>query len=460
MAENNWIDANRPGPAAPALSSRGDIVEGEIVLPTDTHHPMRIGLWGLALGLGGFLLWAVLAPLDEGVPTMGTVTIDTKRKAVQHLQGGIVKEVMVKEGQRVKVNDTLIRLDDAYAKASHESIRQHYSTIRATEGRLLAEQKGARTIRFSDDLIKAAETDSLIKSHLDIQNQLLMSRKSALEAELSALQESIQGHQGQIQGYQGMLKNRKTQLSLLREELDSIRSLVKEGYVPRNRQLELERSAAEVAGVMASLQGSLLSEQKAISELKLRSVQRKQEYRKEVDTQLAEIEREVQADAEKLKASTDELSRIQIRSPADGQVVGLTVQTVGAVIQPGQKLMDIVPSDETLILETRVQPNMIDRVQPGLTAAVRFSAFSHSPTLVVDGVLDSVSGDLLTDPQTGITYYLARVSITPEGMQKLGARQMQAGMPAEVVFKTGERTVLQYLLHPLTKRLAAAMKEE
>lgn len=141
MAENNWIDANRPGPAAPALSSRGDIVEGEIVLPTDTHHPMRIGLWGLALGLGGFLLWAVLAPLDEGVPTMGTVTIDTKRKAVQHLQGGIVKEVMVKEGQRVKVNDTLIRLDDAYAKASHESIRQHYSTIRATEGRLLAERK-------------------------------------------------------------------------------------------------------------------------------------------------------------------------------------------------------------------------------------------------------------------------------------------------------------------------------
>ncbi|MBM3203459.1 HlyD family type I secretion periplasmic adaptor subunit [Candidatus Woesearchaeota archaeon] len=454
------MNANRTGPAAPALPSRDDIVEGEVVLPTDTHHPMRIGLWGLALGLGGFLLWAVLAPLDEGVPTMGTVTIDTKRKAVQHLQGGIVKEVLVREGQMVKVNDPLIRLDDSYSKASYESIRQHYSTIRATEGRLLAEQKGAQTIRFSDDLIQAAGTDPLIKSHLDIQNQLLKSRKSALEAELSALQESIQGHQGQIQGYQGMLENRKTQLSLLREELDSIRSLVKEGYVPRNRQLELERSAAEVAGVMASLQGSLLSEQKAISELKLRSVQRKQEYRKEVDTQLAEIEREVQADAEKLKAATDELSRIQIRSPADGQVVGLTVQTVGAVIQPGQKLMDIVPSDETLILETRVQPNMIDRVQPGLTAAVRFSSFSHSPTLVVDGRLDSVSGDLLTDPQTGITYYLARVSITPEGMQKLGARQMQAGMPAEVVFKTGERTVLQYLLHPLTKRLAAAMKEE
>ena len=421
---------------------------------------MRIGLWGLALGLGGFLLWAMLAPLDEGVPTVGTVSIDTKRKAVQHLQGGIVKEVLVREGQMVKTNDLLIRLDDSYARANYEAIRQHYSTIRASEGRLLAEQRGVGGIQFHDDLLTAAKNDPLISNHIEVQSQLLRSRRAALEAEQSAIQESILGHQGQLQGYQGMMDNRKTQLALLREELGSIRDLVKEGYVPRNRQMELERSAAEVAGSMASLQGSMLSEQKAISELKLRGIQRRQEYRKEVDTQLAEVGREVQADAEKLKAATEELSRIQIRSPADGQVVGLAVQTVGGVVQPGQKLMDIVPSDETLIVETRVPPYMVDRVQPGLTAAVRFSTFSHSPTLVVDGKLESVSGDLLTDPQTGITYYLARVSITPEGMKKLGDRQMQAGMPAEVVFKTGERTVLKYLMHPLTKRLASAMKEE
>lgn len=460
MADNKWIDGTRPAPAAPSLPPKSDIIEGEVILPTDTHHPMRIGLWGLAIGFGGFLLWAMLAPLDEGVPTMGMVALDTKRKAVQHLQGGIVREVLVKEGQTVKTNDLLIRLDDSYARANYESIRQHYSTIRASEGRLLAEQKGSNNIQFHDDLLKAAKNDPLIANHIEVQSQLLRSRRSSLEAEQSAIQESILGHQGQIQGYQGMLENRRTQLSLLREELDNIRALVQEGYVPRNKQMELERSAAEVAGVIASLQGSILSEQKAISELKLRSLQRKQEYRKEVDTQLAEVGREVQADAEKLKAASEELSRIQIRSPAEGQVVGLTVQTVGAVIQPGQKLMDIVPSDETLLLETRVPPNLIDRVHPGLTAAVRFSGFAHTPTLVLEGHLDSVSGDLLTDPQTGISYYLARVSITPEGMQKLENRQMQAGMPAEVVFKTGERTVLKYLLHPLTKRLASAMKEE
>jgi protease secretion system membrane fusion protein len=459
MAIHNWLERDRQQPAERADNPRANVLDGETALPTDTHHPMRIGLWGLAIGFGGFLLWAVLAPLDEGVPTSGTVAIDTKRKAVQHLQGGIVREVLVKEGQMVKTNDILVRLDDSYARANFESIRQHYMTMRATEGRLLAEQTGANNIHFHEDLEKAGE-DPLLRNHIAIQTQLLRSRRAALQAEQSTLEESIQGHKGQIQGYQGMLESRKNQLALLQEELRAIRDLVSEGYVPRNRQMELERSAAEVAGTIANLQGSILSEQRAVSELKLRIIQSQQEYRKEVDTQLAEVGREVQADAEKFKAATDELSRTLIRSPADGQVVGLVVQTVGAVVQPGQKLMDIVPVGETLLLETRVPPNMIDRVHPGLTADVRFSAFSHSPTLVVEGKLDSVSGDLLTDPQTGVSYYLARVSLTSEGMKKLGNRQMQPGMPVEVIFKTGERTVLTYLLHPLTKRLAAAMKEE
>jgi protease secretion system membrane fusion protein len=420
---------------------------------------MRIGLWGLALGFGGFLLWAMLAPLDEGVPSPGTVAIDTKRKAVQHLQGGIVREVLVKEGQMVKPQDILIRLDDSYARANYESIRQHYMTMRATEGRLLAEQAGSNKITFHEDLLQA-RSDPLVQSHMAIQEQLFRSRRSALEAEQSAIRESIQGHRAQIQGYTGMLHSRKEQLALLQEELKSIRDLVTEGYVPRNRQMELERSAAEVAGVIANLQGSIASEQRAIAELELRIVQRKQEYRKEVETQLAEVGREVQADAEKFKASSDELARTLIRSPAEGQVVGLTVQTVGAVIQPGQKLMDIVPIGETLLLETRVAPHMIDRIHAGIITDVRFAAFAHSPTLVVEGKLDSISGDLLTDPQTGISYYLARVSLTQEGMKKLGNRQMQPGMPVEVIFKTGERTVMTYLMHPLTKRLAAAMKEE
>lgn len=445
---------------ASSVPAPSPIVEGETVLKTDTLQPMRLGLWVLGIGFGGFLLWAGLAPLDEGVPTQGMVAIDTKRKAVQHLTGGIIKEVLAKEGQFVKKNQEVIRLDDAVARANYESIRQHYLGVRAMEGRLLAEQTGQAKINFHPDLLNEGN-DPLIKQHIVNQEHLFQSRRLAQQAEQQAIRESIQGQIAAIQGYEGMLQSRKSQLSLLQEELKGIRELVKEGYAPRTRQLELERIAADTMGSIAEMQGNISRSRSSIAEMKMRGIQRQQEYRKEVESQLAEVRREVQADAEKFKASSNELERMVIRAPADGQVVGLAVQTVGGVIQPGQRLMDIVPKNEMLLLEAKVAPHLIDSVRSGLLADVRFSAFAHSPQLVVEGKVDSVSGDLVSEPQDpNITYYLARISVTPEGLKVLGNRQLQAGMPAEVVIKTGERTVLTYLLHPLFKRMAASMKEE
>lgn len=448
--------ATAPAPKQPAL-------EGDVVLPTDTAQPTRIGMWVLGLGFGGFLLWAGLAPLDEGVPTSGMVAIDTKRKAVQHLSGGIVSEVFVKEGQFVKAGDPLLRIDKAVSQANYESTRQHYLTLRAMEGRLVTEQTGQGRIGFHPDLL-AAKDDQLARQAMENQESLFQSRRSALQAELDAMQQSVQGHEASIQGFEGVLATRKQQQAFLKEELRGLRELVEEGYAPRNKLLELERMLAENTGSIADLQGNIQRTRRAIGELKLRMVQRRQEYRKESDGQLAEVRREVQADADKLTAATNDLERTTIRSPADGQVVGLAVQTVGGVISPGQKLMDVVPANESLLLEARVPPHMIDRVQPGLETDVRFSSFAHSPSLVLEGKVDSVSTDLITDPPSaqapGQSYYLARVSITAKGMQELGNRQMQPGMPAEVVIKTGERTVLTYLLHPLLKRMAASMKEE
>ncbi|MDP2784278.1 MAG: HlyD family type I secretion periplasmic adaptor subunit [Sulfurimicrobium sp.] len=456
MAMGNSLEHQK----ASSVSAPSPIVEGETVLPTDTLQPMRIGLWVLGIGFGGFLLWAGMAPLDEGVPTQGIVAIDTKRKAVQHLSGGLVKDVLVKEGQFVKDDQELIRLDDAVARANYESVRQHYMVVRAMEGRLLAEQTGQARIEFHLDLLNE-KNDPLIKQHIANQEQLFQSRRMASHAEQQAIEESIQGQMGATQGYEGMLKSRKSQLSLLQEELDGIRDLVKEGYAPRTRQMELERMAADAMGSMADLQGNISRARSSIAELKMRAIQRKQEYRKEVEGQLADVRREVQADAEKHKSATNDLERMVIRAPASGQVVGLAVQTVGGVIQPGQRLMDIVPQNEVLLLETKVVPHLIDSVHPGLLADVRFSSFAHSPQLVVEGKVDSVSGDLITDPQNpNITYYLARISVTAEGLKTLGNRQMQAGMPAEVIIKTGERSVLTYLLHPLLKRISASMKEE
>ena len=427
---------------------------------SDTRAVARTGMLVLAVGFGGFLLWAGFAPLDEGVPTQGMVTLDTKRKTVQHLSGGLVKEVLVQEGQQVKEGQPLLRLDGAVAKANFEAVRQRYLGYRAMQSRLFAEQAGNGVINFHPD-VKAAMNDPLIQQQVSTQQQLIQARRAALAADLQGIEESMQGLKEQLGSYQNILVQRRSQLALLTEELTNTRGMVKEGYAPRNRQLELERMVAESNASIADLTGNSLRISRQVAELGQRSLARKQEYRKEIESQLADVTREVQSDAEKFVAVTADLDRMEIKSPANGQVVGLSVQTVGAVLQPGQKLLDVVPNQQTLLLEAHIPPHLIDKVQTGLMADIRFNSFAHSPQLVVDGKVMSVSGDLLSDPQQPqYSYYLARVQVTPEGIKTLGTRQMQPGMPAEIVIKTGERSLLTYLLHPLTKRMAASMKEE
>jgi protease secretion system membrane fusion protein len=389
------------------------------------------------------------------------VTIDTKRKSVQHLTGGIVKDILVREGDLVKEGQVLMRLDEAVSRANYESVRQRYLGLSAMQSRLKAEQTGAGQVSFEKDVLQAAATDAFMAQQVNNQRQLFESRRTGIRADLQAFQESIEGLKAQREAIAAMMGQRQQQLALLKEELSNMRDLVKDGYAPRNRQMELERMVADVQANLADLTGNTTRIARAIAEATQRSLARQSEYRKEVESQMADVSREVQADAEKFVAQKADLQRIEIRSPATGQVVGLAVQTLGAVVQPGQKLMDVVPEQQSLVLETHIAPHLIDKVHAGLSADVRFNSFAHSPQLVVHGKVLSVSGDLLTDPQTPqMPYYLARLEVTPEGMKVLGNRQMQPGMPAEVVIKTGERSVLTYLMHPLTKRLAGAMKEE
>ena len=454
MAQPNTFNAPKTNAVQPLASVTDVIVKSEF-----KGQPGRIGLWALGLGLSGFLLWAGLAPLDEGVPGQGMVTLDTKSKSVQHLSGGIIKEVLVREGQIVKAGQLLIKLDDAATRANFEAARQRYLGLRAMEGRLLAEQQGLSKINWHED-VREALSDPQIARTVLTQEQLYLSRRGGLQADLQAIEESIQGQQALLQAYGTMLGNRRNQLALLSEEHKNTSEMVKEGYAPRNRQLELERMLAEANSSIAELLGNSTRAQRAIGEMRQRAIVRQQEYRKDVETQLADVGREVEVDAQKYQAVWDDLARVDIKSPADGQVVGLAFQTVGGVIGPGQKLMDIVPTGQALMLEARISPHLIDRVHADLPVDVRFSSFANSPQLVVEGKVATVSGDLLIDNRSGAGYYLARVAITPEGLKKLGKRQMQPGMPVEVIFRTGERSMLTYLLHPLTRRMAASMKEE
>lgn len=432
---SNWKKIGQ-GLLSPA-KGRADITDVDDVKDlgehTDTNSPIRLGFWVLVVGFGGFLLWTALAPLDEGVAAQASVSIETRRKTIQHFSGGVVRQVQVKEGQWVKAGDVLVELDEGVAKANYQAVRQNYMGQRATESRLLAELHGLSSIAFHADLVKAS-SDPLVFQHMQTQRELFQSRRASNIA--STL------------GITTMLESRQAQAALQSQQLNSIRELAAEGYASRNQVLQMEQSQAELRSMVADLTAS--------------KSRVRQEYLKEVSAQLAEVRREVQSGQEKLAAVTEDLARTQIRSPVEGQVVGLTLGSSGGVVTPGQRLMDVVPKGEALMVEAKLPPHVIDKVYSGEQVDVRFSTFANSPQLVLDGKLVSVSSDVIVEPTPmgNQSYYLARVEITPEGIRQLGKRVMQPGMPAEVLIKTGERSLLTYLMHPLTKRLASAMKEE
>jgi protease secretion system membrane fusion protein len=433
--------------------------DDESQLYADSKRSSRIGLWALAIGFGGFIIWASFAPLDEGVVAQGTVSVDTHRKPVQHLTGGIIKEVLVREGQMVKEGQVLMKLDEASAKAAYEASRQKYFTLRAMESRLNAEQANSHKMIFTPEVTEAAAKDPMIKSQLTTQEQLLAARRGNLEGDLASLHQQIQGQQDSISSYKLILDSRKSQLSLLMNELKNTRELADEGYAPRTKVWELERNVADANAAISDATGNIQRAVANIGDLRSKIISREQDYNKDVQQQMSDVKAQVEAEAEHLRSLTGDLNRIDIKSPATGQVVGLALQSPGGVVQPGAKIMDIVPNDEPLLLEAKVPPNYIDRMHKGLPVDIRFNTFANTPTLVVEGKALSVSSDLITDPDTHQSYYLARVEVTPEGRKQLGNRKLEAGMPTEMVFRTGERSLLTYLLGPLYKRAAASMKE-
>jgi protease secretion system membrane fusion protein len=444
--------------AAPRSTPVTDV--DDVALKTDTRPVIRLGLWVLVVGFGLFLAWATWAPLDEGVAAPAVVSFETQRKTVQHMQGGVVQKVLVKEGQEVKRGDPLVVLDDSTTRAAYETIRQNYLAQRAFESRLMAEVSGAPRITFHPDLMSA--TEAAAAQHMSVQQQLFNSRRASQAAELGAARQTIAGLEGQIAGLNQMAESRRGQQAIQARQLENVKALAEEGFAPRNQALQLEQAQAELRTSLADLQTNIQRAQSAIAEARLRIAQREQDYLKEVSGQLAELRREVQANQERLAAITGELGRTQVKAPADGQVIALNVSGAGAVVTPGQRLMDVVPQGETLLLDAKVPPYAIDRVKVGEMTEVRFTAFADAPQLVVHGQVVSLSADAVQEqtPMGAMSHYLARVALTPEGQKALGKRVMQPGMQAEVLIKTGERSLMTYLLHPLTKRVAAALTEE
>ncbi|MCQ4270482.1 HlyD family type I secretion periplasmic adaptor subunit [Pseudomonas kuykendallii] len=429
------------------------------VLHIDERRHARLGRWLVLVGFGGFLLWAALAPLDRGVGVSGSVVVAGNRQAVQPVSGGLVRRLMVREGDQVQAGQVLLQLDETDARALRDALRVQYIGARASEARWLAERDGLERISFAPDLLQA-QSDPWVDTALELQRQLLRSRRQSLESELAGLGETIAGTEATLQGLRASMQHKEEQRASMREQLDGLRELVREGYVARNRLLENERLYAQVNGEISRDLGDIGRTRRQILELRLRVEQRREEYRKEVREQLSDSRLSAQELAARLKGAEFELSNALLRAPATGTVVGLNVFTEGGVVSPGQTLMEIVPLDAPLLVDARAPVELVDKLHPGLDVELMFSAFSQSRTPRVNGKLTLVSADRLLDPKTGEPYYNLRVQVDDQGLRQLQGQVIRPGMPVEAFVRTGERSLLNYLFKPLADRTHMALVEE
>ena len=425
----------------------------------DIKKYTRLGWWIVLGGLGSFLLWASLAPLDKGVPLSGTVSVATNRKAVQHEHGGTIEAILVKEGDMVKVGDVLVRMNNVQAKANADTNRVQYDIARATEARLIAERDGLKKIVFPEAL-NAVKNDARIASYLSAQAQVFSSRQSALSSELSAMDESIAGIALQTKGLSESRDNKKLQLQFISEQLAGMRELTKEGYVAHNRLLELEQTNAQINATISEDIGNIGRGQRQIAELKLQRLKRQQDYQKEVRTQLSEVQKQADALGSQLKGLDYDLAKVLVKAPVSGTVVGMAVFTQGAVVSPGFKMMDIVPAEDLLVVDGRLPVHLVDKVKPGLKVELLFTAFNRNLTPHIPGELTQISADRFTDENTGQPYYKVVAKVAPEGLDMISDLQIKPGMSVDMFVKTGERTMMNYLLKPIYDHLKMSMSEE
>ncbi|MBN3253201.1 HlyD family type I secretion periplasmic adaptor subunit [Pectobacterium brasiliense] len=425
----------------------------------DEKRAVRLG-WLLVLaGFGGFLLWALFAPLDKGVMVNGSVVISGNRKVVQHNQGGIVDKIQVKDGDRVEAGQILLTLNEVDARSASEGLDGQYLQLVAREGRLLAEQQRLSDMVMTPRLQPLAEKPEM-RVITALQRDLLHSRQQSLKLEAEGMRTSIAGMEASLSAQRQVMSSKQKQRETLEQQLQGLRSLAAENYVPRNKMLENERLLAQLNGDIAQLAGDINRTRRDIEQQTLLIAQRQQEYDKEVNSELADV-RALLSDVGSKKEKADfNLANIQMRAPVSGTVVGLKVFTEGGVIAPGQTLLEIVPDDQPLLVDARLPVELVDKVWPGLPVELQFVAFNQSTTPRVAGTVELLSADRLLDERDGSPYYSLRVQVDEAGKRALEGLEVKPGMPVQGFVRTGERSFVNYLFKPLMDRLHLALTEE
>ncbi len=422
---------------------------------SEARWVIRAGLGVIAAGVLALGGWAVLAPLSGAVIAPGYVKVDLNRKVVQHQEGGIVRAIRVRDGDKVKAGQELVLLDDVRIDAQLDLLRTQLDGERAKAARLEAERAYAPKPKFPRDLAEQPRATEIIER----ESALFRARRDAVETQVAVLRSQIKESAQEAAALTEQIAAEDKALQLQKAELQANERLLEQGYVQKTRILTLQRAVAEYEARHGEHRAELSKSRQRASELELRILTMKNQYAQQASDELKDTTTRIFDLEERIRPSKDAAARQKITSPIAGEVVGLKVFTPGSVIGPRDVIMEIVPEEKRLIVEARIRPDDINHVRPGSEADVRLTAFKQRTTPLVQGSVIYVSGDRLTDPQNGAAYYTVHIDVTDRALADAGNLHLTAGMPAEVFIRTDNRSALDYLAAPVTAYLRRGMRE-
>jgi len=434
------------------------IVIGEAETTRDIRRWNRIGMLVLLATFGGTVLWSALAPLSSAVVASAVVKVDSSRKKIQHQEGGVIKEIHVRDGSQVRVGDVLIRLDETRADASRGVLQTQLDAALALQARLTAERDELPSIHWPAELRERTQ-EPRVAELLEAQETQFKARRSSLTGQLDIIDKQVAATQSEIQGLIGQRGAKEALLASLRTELAGLTDLLSKGMVEKTKYRNIEREIARIDGERAEHTYSIAAARSSIGERELQKYQLRNAFLEGVSDELRKVQTDIFDYTERMQAANYVLAQTELRSPVNGTVTDLKAHTEGGVVTPGEVLLEIVPLDDRLILEARVRPQDVDRIHVGLPAGIKLSAFEQRTMPELEGSVTYLSADIIEDVRSGQTYFLTRVEVPESELSRLNGQKIQPGMSADVFIRTGERSFLGYLLDPITASFAYAWRE-
>ncbi|MBO1076886.1 HlyD family type I secretion periplasmic adaptor subunit [Roseomonas marmotae] len=427
--------------------------------PISVRGPALIGFTVIALAFGGFGGWAAMAPLNSAVVASGAVVVETNRHDLQHLDGGIIHEILVRDGSRVAAGDVLMRLDPTRATSALAVLKNQIDAMSVLVSRLRAEQIGRPVIELDPGITQRAVTDAGLRDIIDGQKSLFDTRRASLAGQVNILRQRIAQLDQQITGLMAQEKARTRQIALISDELRGVEELLRGGFAPRTRALALQRELARLEGERGEHLATVARTRQAIGEAELQIVQQVRTFQEDVARQMQEAQTRLAELQERSVGAQDVVNRLELRAPTDGVVVGMTANTVGGVVAPGRTLLQIVPENDALTVDVSVQVQDIESVQLDQIATLRFSALPQRDLPTLTGTVRQISADRLLDERTGAPYYKVRVMLDEDSAGALHAYRLLPGMPAEAIIQTRARTALRYFMDPVLHAVGRSMRE-